>query len=336
MTHAQHPIVSVVLPFFNAEKTLERSIRSILNQTFCDFELLLVNNNSTDESNNIAWLLAAEDARIQLLTETIQGVTFAANAGNDLAVGKYIARMDADDVSHPERLQKQVDLLDNNPKIDVASCLVNHIPHHLQNEGLGKFVEWVNSIQTPDQIRLNCFIEAPVINPTVLLRRELPDKFGGYIHGDFPEDYEMWLRWISNGVNIQKIPEVLFDWYDSDTRLTRTDPRYRTEAFYRTKTNYLTKWLLDNNRPYIWVWGAGRVTRQRVAMLQEMGIWVEGFIDVKARVLHDACCIHFEEFNWEAPSFILSYVGNWGARKEIRDFLISKSKVEGVDFILVA
>ena len=335
MTTSQ-PKVSIVLPYFNAEKTLERAVRSILYQSFRNFELILVNNNSTDESANIAWLLAAEDPRIQLISEPKQGVTFAANTGNKAATGQYIARMDADDVSHPHRLQKQVELLDNNPEIDVASCLVNHIPHHHQTEGLGKFVDWANSIQTPDEIRLNCFIEAPVINPTVLFRSDLLVKYGGYVHGDFPEDYELWLRWISNGVNIQKIPEILLDWYDSDTRLTRTDERYRTEAFYLTKTNYLVEWLIGNQHPYIWVWGAGRKTRQRVTMLEEKGIWVEGFIDVKERELDNACCIHFEAFNWEAPSFVLSYVANWGARDEIREFLISKGKAEGVDFILVA
>lgn len=336
MTDSQHPKVSVVLPFFNAEKTLERAVRSILNQTFDDFELILVNNNSTDESANLAWLLAAEDKRIKLLSEHQQGVTFAANKGNKAAIGQYIARMDADDFSHPERLQKQVELLDSHPEIGVASCLVRHVGHHENTEGLHKFVDWANSIQTPIEIRLNCFIEAPVINPTVLYRRELLDQFGGYVHGGFPEDYEMWLRWISHGVNIQKVPEVLFDWYDSDTRLTRTDERYSTEAFYHSKTEYLVKWLQKNDHPYIWVWGAGRVTRQRAELLQEKGIWIEGYIDLKERELEDACCIQFENFNWNAPAFILSYVANWGARDEIRNYLLSKGKIEGMDFILVA
>ena len=336
MTDPQYPKVSVVLPFFNAEKTLERAVRSVLNQTFSDFELILVNNNSTDESLNIAWLLSAEDERIKLLSEPRQGVTFAANTGNEAAIGEYIARMDADDVSHPERLEKQVELLDKNLEVGVASCLVQHIGHHELTGGLAKFVDWSNSLQTSEEIRFNCFIEAPVINPTVLYRRELLKRYGGYIHGDFPEDYEMWLRWISNGVNIKKVPEVLFDWYDSDSRLTRTDKRYSTDAFYRTKTEYLVKWLKKNDHPYVWVWGAGRITRQRTDLLKKKGIWIEGYIDVKERELKDACCIPFDHFNWEAPAFILSYVANWGARDEIRNYLVSKGKTEGIDFILVA
>ncbi|MFA9388367.1 MAG: glycosyltransferase family 2 protein [Prolixibacteraceae bacterium] len=336
MTNSQAPKVSVVLPFYNAKQTLEKAVRSILNQTFHDFELILVNNNSTDESNRISLLMASEDGRIQVLQEPRQGVTFAANTGNVAAKGQYIARMDADDFSHPARLEKQVELLDANPEIGVTSCLVQHIGHQANTNGLYKFVEWTNSIQQADEIALNCFIEAPIINPTVLFRRELLDLHGGYIHGDFPEDYEMWLRWINNGVKIQKVPEVLFDWHDSDSRLTRTDERYSTEAFYRTKTEHLAKWLLENNHPYIWVWGAGRITRQRAKLLQEKGIWIEGYIDVKERKLLDACCIAYENFNWDAPAFFLSYVANWGARDEIRNYLIAKGKIEGEDFILIA
>ncbi|MDA3879048.1 MAG: glycosyltransferase [Prolixibacteraceae bacterium] len=161
-------------------------------------------------------------------------------------------------------------------------------------------------------------------------------RHGGFIHGDFPEDYEMWLRWMSEGVAIDKIPEVLFQWYDSDSRLTRTDSRYRSDAFYRTKAEHLSQWLQKNNHPYLWVWGAGRKTRQRVSHLMEKRILVEGYIDIKTRELNETCCIHYKDFNWTASSFILSFGGNRGAREKIREFLCSKEKIEGKDFLLVA
>ncbi|HKK68537.1 MAG TPA: hypothetical protein VJ946_10000, partial [Bacteroidales bacterium] len=198
------------------------------------------------------------------------------------------------------------------------------------------YVEWVNNLDRPEIISLNRFIEMPVINPTVMFRRELLQQHGGYIHGDFPEDYEMWLRWMGMGVKFAKVPEMLFRWFDSDKRLTRTDERYSTSAFYRVKTAHLAAWLLENDHPYLWVWGAGRKTRKRVKYLMEKGIFIEGYIDVKPRFLDDACCIYYEEFNWEAPAFILSYVGNHGARDKIRNYLLSKGKVEGVDFLMMA
>lgn len=330
------PKVSVILPYFNAEQTLERAVRSVLNQTFSNFELILVNNISTDDSTNIAWLLEGEDKRIKLSSEHRKGVSHAANNGNRIAKGEYIARMDADDLWYATKLEKQVELLDNNPQIGVASCLVNHISHNENTEGLKKYVDWVNSIKSSDEIYLNRFIESPIINPTVLYRRELLEWYGGYIQGDFPEDYDMWLRWLDMGVKMEKVPEILFNWYDSDNRLTRTDERYSTNAFYQIKAEHLSKWLHNNDHPYIWVWGAGRKSRKRVSLLEKKGIYVEGYIDVKERKLENMDSVNYHDFNWEAPSFILSYVPNWGARDKIREFMISKRKIEGIDFILVA
>jgi glycosyltransferase involved in cell wall biosynthesis len=328
--------VSVVMPFYNAGATIARAIQSILDQTYSNFELILVDNNSTDNSIGIAREFAEKDRRIVLLHEPRQGVTYAANTGNNAARGEYIARMDADDVSLPKRLCKQVLFLDEHPPVGVVSCFVEHVGHHKSTVGIEKYVNWANSLDTPEKISLNRFVEMPLINPTVMFRRELLQQHGGYIHGDFPEDYEMWLRWMGRGVKLAKVPEVLFRWYDSDTRLTRSDVRYSTDAFYRTKAGHLADWLMMNDHPYIWVWGAGRKTRKRVKYLMEKGIFVEGYIDVKPRFLEDTCCIYYEEFNWEAPAFILSFVGNHGARDKIRNYLLLKGKVEGRDFLMMA
>lgn len=330
------PKVSIVMPYFNAQETLERAVNSILHQTYSNFELLLVNNNSSDNSPQIATRMASTDQRIRILNETVQGVVFAANKGNSAAKGQYIARMDADDVSLPARIEKQVMLLDSKPEIGVASCLAEHLGHHQKTDGINQYVDWVNSLRMPHEIELNRFVEMPLINPTTMFRRDLIGQFGGFLHGNFPEDYELWLRWMNYGVKIEKVPEVLFQWHDSDTRLTRTDPRYSIDAFYQTKAAYLSKWLLSQNHQHVWVWGAGRVTRKRVDFLAQTGILIEGYIDIKKREFDETCCISFNDFDWQAPSFILSYVGNRGAREKIRQFLFAKGKIEGSDFLMVA
>jgi glycosyltransferase involved in cell wall biosynthesis len=146
MNTLSHPAVSVVLPFYNAEKTLERAARSILAQTFADLELIMVNNNSTDQSPMIARAVAETDARVVLIDEHMQGVSYAANTGNAAARGKYIARMDADDVSLPTRIEKQLALLETNPSIGVASCLVEHVSHHPGTGGISNYVDWANTL----------------------------------------------------------------------------------------------------------------------------------------------------------------------------------------------
>jgi glycosyltransferase involved in cell wall biosynthesis len=263
------PRVSVVLPFYNAELTLGRAIESIANQNIIDFECILVDNNSVDGSADVARSWELKDPRFRLVKETRQGVMFASNKGCDLALGDYIARMDADDVSYPDRLKLQSAFLDSHPDHGAVAGLVKHVGDPQSTGGFKRFVDWSNSIITHEEIFHRRYIEAPIVNPTAMWRRETMERHGLYHSGEFPEDYEMWLRWLDQGVKIAKVSEVVLDWHDSEGRLTRTHPIYSDQAFYQIKSQYLAKWLAENNpyHPEVWVWGASRISRRRARIL---------------------------------------------------------------------
>ena len=329
-----HPEISVILPYFNAELTLQRAINSILEQSFTKLELLLINNNSTDKSAEIASQAAQNDSRIVLLNEKTPGVANAMNCGLKNARARFISRMDADDVSHSEKLQKQYNYLENNPIIDFLGSEVEYVPHIAENKGFRRFVDWANSFHTPQEIALKQFIEIPVVNPTIFFRRQLFEKYGGCHDGNFPEDYEMQLRYLSHGAKMAKLPEKLLEWHDYSTRLTRTDERYSTEAFFQTKAFYFKQWSEQHNpfHPNIWIWGAGRKTRQRSVFLQEQGLNIEGYIDIK-KTKPDT--LFYKELPEPGQLFIVSMVTNTGAGKKIREFLIQRNYAEGKDFILM-
>ncbi len=335
MSSPTNPKVSVILPFFNAEETLEAAAQSILIQTFRDFELLLIDNNSTDSSAAIAKKMASTDNRVVLLNEKKQGVAHAMNCGLENSRGKLIARMDADDIASPERLSKQYKFLQTNPETGLVGSEVKYVPHQKNTAGFKRFVQWVNSFHTTDEIEVRRFIEIPVVNPTILFRRKLFEKYGGCLDGDFPEDYEMQLRYLSAGVKMAKLPEVLLEWHDYSTRLTRTDERYSTEAFFKTKAAYFSKWSEQNNpfHPRIWVWGAGRKTRQRSVFLEQTGLKIEGRIDIKESKT-DA--LFYKKIPAPGKLFIVSMVSNTGAGEKIRAFLTNRNYQEGKDFILMA
>ena len=179
------------MPFFNAEDTLERAIISLINQTYLDFECILINNNSRDKSLQIAHYYAEKDNRIQLVNEPLQGVVFASNKGFQKARGQFIARMDADDEAHPERLRLQAEFLEQNPDYGAVSGLVEYVSTRKIYKGLRKYVDWANSVSTYDQIKTSRFIDSPIVNPTAMWRRDTAEKHGMYRPGDFPEDYEM-------------------------------------------------------------------------------------------------------------------------------------------------
>jgi len=328
--------ISVILPFYQAELTLERAVQSILKQTFTDFELLLVDNNSTDQSAEIAWKLAQCDPRIRLLHESRQGVVFAMNRGMTAASGKYLARMDADDVSLPERLEKQYRFLEEHPGVGLVGCNVRHVSS-LPSKGLQRFVDWVNTFHSEEEIWLNRFVEIPLVQPSVLFRAELVKQHGAYREGDFPEDYELFLRWLAGGVRFAQLPEVLLEWHDSETRLTRTDERYSTEAFYRTKAQYFAQWFQQSQaQKELWIWGAGRKSRQRGRFLEDEGLEIAGYYDLKANKTSDKPCFSFHDIPQPGAQFILSMVGNYGAREKISSFLESKQYRAGVDYLLMA
>ncbi len=332
-----NPTVSVILPFYNAEETLSRAVESILDQSFSDFELLLVDNNSTDGSYAVAQCFARADKRVRVLPESRQGVDFAMNCGLENAQGRYIARMDADDVSYPLRLEKQVKFLEENPEYGLVGSSVKYIPHSSNTKGFSRFVNWVNSFSTFDEIRKYRFIEIPVVNPTILFKRELYEQFGGCRHGDFPEDYEMLLRFLDAGVGMVKLPEPLLEWHDYSHRLTRTDERYTTEAFFKVKAEYFRKWSQLNNivHPRVWVWGAGRKTRRRANLIENNGIQIEGFIDVVKNKTAVKTTLHYTEVPPPGEMFIAAMVGNYGAREQIRQYLAEKKYTEGKDFIFL-
>ncbi|MEO9484852.1 MAG: glycosyltransferase [Ekhidna sp.] len=325
------PLVSVVLPFYNAPH-LQEAIESILDQTYANFELLLIDNGSFDHSAEVAQTYARH-AKVRLLNEPEKGVVFAANKGIAQANGDLIARMDADDISNPERLERQVEMFRNKPALSVVSGLVEYLGSP-QNEGFLTYVDWLNSVKTTTDIWFNQFVEFPLANPSLMIRKEVFTQYGGYQEGDFPEDYEFFLRLQCAGVEMDKVDEVVLSWRDIPSRLTRTDSRYSQDAFFKVKAKYLALWLSAHNafHPDIFIWGAGRLSRRRSEYLLNEGVNVVKYIDLKEsdRVLH------YTSIPAPSEAFVVSYVGNRGVRSKIRNFLDQQGYKEGANYIMAS
>jgi glycosyltransferase involved in cell wall biosynthesis len=335
------PRVSVVLPVFNAVATVARAIGSIRAQTWADWELVVVDDGSTDGTREVLRALARDDVRVRVIEREHAGVVVAANAGIAAARGEFIARMDADDGSAPERLSAQVAFLEaeENRDVGVVGSLVEFGGDRAANAGYALHVDWVNALVTPEEIARERFTEQPVVNPSVLWRRGLEERYGGFRDGDFPEDYELWLRWLDAGVRIAKVPRVLLTWHDSAGRLTRTDARYAPDAFFRVKAEWIARELArSGGGRAVWVWGAGRHTRKRAAWLTAHGVRIAGYVDVDAKKTGrgiggtGAPVIGVEALAAPGEIVVLSYVTTRGAREYNRARLVERGYVEGNDF----
>ncbi len=331
-------LITVLLPFFNAGQDFDLAIESIVNQTFRNWQLLLISNNGNPEGMHIAEKWIQKDHRIKLLREPRQGIAYALNTGLSNCNTPYIARMDADDISHPERFEKQYAYLENNPDMEVVSSQTVFSTDIPGSHGFSIFVNWQNSIIKPRHHELYRFIESPLAHPSVMFRRELIEKYGSYTTLPVPEDYELWLRWMDHGVRIYKIPEPLLTWKDHSSRLTRTHDNYSREAFYQVKCEYLAKWISRNvpaNKKIV-ICGSSRIGRKRAAMLQDIGVDVFGFTDVKKRPNRQVNFIRIDEITKPEPWFLINFIARRGVGQAIRKHFSAIGFVEGRDFILAA
>ena len=324
--------ISVIIPVYNAETTVAKTLETVRAQSFQPLEIIVINDGSTDGTLEIV----RRQEGIKLLDLPHRGIVPALNDGLAAASGDYIARMDADDLCHSERIKQQAAFLDRHPEIGIVGCRVKFGGDRINQTGYATYVDWINTLVKSEDLALNRFIESPLAHPSVMFRRELVDRFGAYRDGPFPEDYELWLRWMAHGVNAAKVDQELITWNDPPNRLSRTDERYSIEAFYETKAEYLFQWLKKNNpyHPKVVVWGAGRITRRRAEVLKKKGVRITHYIDLKPRVLNCGTpVIHHSEIPAAHTCFILPMVGNRGARAQIRAFLQERDFVEGQNCI---
>lgn len=330
------------MPVFNAEHTVEDATSSILEQSDTQFELIIVDDGSEESTQARLTRLARQDSRIRPFFRKHEGIVAALNFGLQQANGTYIARMDADDISLPRRLEKQRAFLDHHPDFELVACQVEHFGQSRKNAGYAHYVHWTNSLTAHKQISLNRFIESPLAHPSVMFRRRTVKRLGSYRPGSFPEDYELWLRWLEHGVRMAKIPEVLLRWRDQPDRLSRTHERYSLDAFYEIKARYLSRWLKNNNvhHPEVMVWGAGPTSRRRAEMLTRHGINITHYIDVDSgridQIINGRPVLDYNNVPTAGNCFIVSYVGLRGVNRQIQDHLEQRGYQPGRDFIFAA
>jgi glycosyltransferase involved in cell wall biosynthesis len=336
------PVVSVTMPCRDCADTVGRALDSVLGQSLREFEVVAVDDGSADETATVLAEYARRDARVRVVCAEHGGVAVAANRAMALARGRYIARMDADDEMLPDRLAAQAALLDERPDIGLAGCRIRFGGSRKRCAGYARYVDWTNTLLDHDAISLNRFVEFPVPNPSIMCRRSLVERHGPYRDGDFPEDYELLLRWLEAGVRMAKVDAELMVWNDPPTRLSRTHPRYRVDAFYRVKAKYLARWLARHNprHPEVHVLGSGRTTRKRADMLLDHGVRFAAYYDVDPRKIGNVVGgIEVRDRATVPPpgeAFCLPYVASRGAREDIAKFLHSRGYVLGRDFVPVA
>lgn len=188
--HRSAPAVSVVMSVYNGERFLREAAESVLGQTFQDFEFIIVDDGSTDTSPLTLDAYAKRDQRLRTLRQENRGLVEALNLGCSLARGKYIARMDADDIALRERLMRQVDFMEKHPDVGVVGSAIEVINGGGDSVAVHRYP--TNHGEITRGLRKG---DCPLVHPTVLIRRQVLDAVGGYRKAMVDaEDYDLWLR----------------------------------------------------------------------------------------------------------------------------------------------
>lgn len=332
-------MISVLLPFRNAEATLGEAVESVLADMAGTDEMVLVDDSSTDASHRVARTFADRDSRVRIVREDLERTGIAHALGRGLAAcqGEWIARMDADDVSLPGRLAAERALMEEDATLGVVATQVDLFG--APGPGIQRFVDWQNGLVSPDDHARSIFVETPVCHPSTLIRRAALDEVGGFRAGSFAEDYDLWLRLHAAGFRFAKVPRILFRWRIHGLNTTFTDPRLSFDALRKLRAEHLARRI---DRPFA-IWGAGAAGRRLARELETYETRASFFIDIDPRkigrtargvpilTVDDALVRVRSE-----GSLVVVAVAAFGARDLVRERLLRAGLVEGTDFVCAA
>jgi glycosyltransferase involved in cell wall biosynthesis len=331
------PRISILLPVRNEERHLPAALDSISRQTFSQWELVAVDDFSTDGTPDILAWVAGRDRRVKVVRPSSPGLVHALNAGLDHCMGELVARMDGDDISHPRRLELQKAALDADPGLGLVACSFRHFPRQRIKRGMLAYESWQNSLLSHEEVIRDLYVESPFVHPSVMFRKELVVGVGGYRDMGWAEDYDLWLRLAGSGVRFARLAETLFCWRERPERATRTLPAYTAEAFRDCKAHHLARGFLKGTDEVILA-GAGLEGRGWRRSLAREGIGVYLWVDVDprkvGRTLHGAKVVAQEDVKPGSRKMLLT-VGTPGARNGVRKWALEAGFQEGVDFLCV-
>ena len=332
------PRVAVVVPVRDEEPFLLEALESLSAQTFSDFEAIVVDDGSTDGSAALAEAHARIDSRFRVVRMPAAGVVAAMERGRSEARAPLVARMDADDVALPDRLEVQVEALEAE-ELSACGGGVEYFPAAAVRDGARRYERWINGLTTVEAARRDVFVECVLPSPALLVRRDVLDAVGGYRDCGWPEDYDLVLRLWAHGARFRNVERVVLRWREHPERLSRTHAAYSLDAFVRCKVHHLRATLL---RPFdaVVIWGAGPVGKSFARELAARDVSVRAFVDVDPRkigkVVNGAPVVAVDDAPRFGGAFALGAVAGEEARTRIREMVAAHGRREGVDFVAVA
>ncbi|RMH03727.1 MAG: glycosyltransferase family 2 protein [Planctomycetota bacterium] len=334
------PAVSVLIAARDAAATLPSTLRSVARQTRGDWECVVADDGSTDDTAAVVERAGAVDPRFRLLRLPRRGVVAARNAALEVCRGRFVALLDADDLMHRRRLERQLALLAAEPDLAGVGCHVRYFPRRAVGPGRAAYERWLNGFLTPTRLRAERFVEMPLGHPTLILRAEVLRAFGWRDRG-WPEDWDLLLRLFGAGHDLGVVAERLHAWRLRPDSLSAGSPAYSLAAFTRCRAAFLAEQFLIGRDDYV-LWGYGGTGKALRAALLEHGKEPSHIVEIHpgrlGNRIHGAPVVAPAALGrpplTEVP-VVVSVAGEQ-ARRIIREALADLGRREGRDAVLAA
>ncbi len=323
--------ISIVMPVYNAVPFLTACLESIENQSINDWELIAIDDYSTDSSWEI--LKAFEKkfpSQVQVLKNKEKGIIPALQLAYSKCQGEYITRMDADDLMEKTKLETLRNLLIKNGKGYVSTGLVKYFSETQLGDGYQKYEQWLNQLSLENKNYDEIYKECVIPSPSWMCHREDFERCGGFSKSQYPEDYDLCFRFYKNNLKVVSAKTVVHHWRDYSNRTSRTDPNYANPNYFDLKLPYFLELDFDKNRPLV-IWGAGKKGKHLANKLNELKIdfyWVSNNEKKNGKMIYDKLVEHFRKVeSFENPQVIVSVASPEG-QVEILEYFRTRKNLD--------
>ena len=273
--------ISILLPLRNEQPYLETALVSIAGQAgLADpVEVIAIDDGSTDGTPGVLEQWQSKLPIRIIRFDRPRGIVAALNNGLELAAGRFIGRMDGDDIMEPGRLAAQLAFMRAHPDIHICGCRVRCFnPDAPITNGVRRFENWSNRLLTHEDMVADLYLDCPLVHPSWFVRRELYQRLGGYRDTGGAEDYDFFFRTVYGGYRAAKLPETLLSWRDHENRETRTNRSLTKTRLFAQKARFFRQHEQLAKNPLM-VFGVGRFGKALADALLKENLDLRGFVD---------------------------------------------------------
>ena len=326
--------ISILMPFRNTDQFLKEAVNSILYQSYKDWELIAVDDHSTDRSKEIMLGFAEADTRIKVLGNTGTGIIPALRTAYNYSSGAFITRMDSDDIMQPEKLQSMISDLLRMGTGHVALGQVQYFSDSGISDGYSKYEKWINKLTASGTNYDEIYKECVIPSPCWMVHRKDLERCGGFDPDRYPEDYDLTFRFRQHGIRCIPSSNLLHLWRDYPTRTSRTSEHYAQNAFLDLKVHYFLILDYDPARSLA-LWGAGNKGKTIARLLKDQKVPFKWLCDNPKKIGRKIYGIELHTYELlrtlPDPQSIVS-VANPMAQNDIRQYLGALEQTAAKDY----